>query len=242
MNITFFLFFILQLPQPNAKPLKYENVEDVKDTVDVFLKTKPSEASVKYKSSQPLLRKREENRLSDVKSANDVFSWDMYKQPAGYVAPKPNNSSFLSRLDDTVKTVDFNNMTANRSGESSPLVKIHKRALSSPEDSNQTFASTSAFVNSFTNPKRKKYVVVPNSASTYPSNQSSQEPSAQPKSITEMQELPTDRKELLKFVSTVNIFFNYLDANNLLHIRTDQIHIEWRAIWGVPENIHVIQQ
>lgn len=192
------------MPQPNAKPLKYENVVDVKDTFDVFLKTEPSE--VKYKSSQAPLRKREENHLSDVKSANDVFSWDMYKQPAGYVAPKPKSSSFLSRLDDTVKTIDFNNMTANRSGESSPLVTIHKRALSSPEDSNQTFASTSAFVNSFTNPKRKKYVVVPNSASTYPLNQSSQEPSAQPKSITEMQEMPTDRKELLKFVSAVNIF------------------------------------
>lgn len=243
-NNNNFSFLLSQLPQPNAKPLKYENAEDVKKTVDVFLKTEPSEASFKYKSTQAPLRKLEENRLGDVKSANDVFSWDMYKQPAGYVAPKPRNSNFLSRLDDTVKTIDFNNMTANGCDESSPLVTIHKRALSSPEDCNQTSAFTSAFVNSFTNPKRKKYVVVPNSASRYSSNQSSQEPSEQPTNITETQELPTDRKELLKFVSVVPIFLNCFKANsnNLLYIPTDQIHIEWRAIWGVSKNIHVIQQ
>lgn len=203
---SIFFVFISQLPQPNAKPLKYENVEDVKETDDVFLKKEPSESSFKFKSTQASVRKREENRLDDVKIANDVFSWDMYKQPAGYVKPEPKSSNFLSRLDDTVKSIDFNNMTANRSGESSPLVTIHKRALSSPEDSNQTSASTSAFVNSFTNPKRKKYVVVPNSANNYTSNQSSQELSAQPNSITEVHELPTDRKELLKFVSVVKSF------------------------------------
>lgn len=145
----------MQLPQPNAKPLKYESTEDVKDTVDAFLKTKPSKASDKYKLSESSLSKCEENRLSNVKNTNEVFSWDMYKQPAGYVAPRPKSSDFLTRLDDTVKTIDFNNMAPDRTEEIPPQVTIHKRARLSPDDCNKV--STSAFVNNFANPKRKKY-------------------------------------------------------------------------------------
>lgn len=194
------------MPQPNAKPLKYECADDVKQTVDAFLRTEPSETSGKYKLSQASLKKCAENRLSTVKNANDVFSWDMYRHPTGYVSPKPKSSGFLSRLDDTVKTIDFNNMTASRNEYSSPQVTIHKRARLSPDDCNQSSTSTSAFVNSFANPKRKKYKVVPNSTvtSANSSNQSSHVPFEQTANIIE---LPHDRKELLKFVSWLHHLF-----------------------------------
>lgn len=197
------VILIFQLPQPNAKPLKYESTEIVRDTVDAFLKTEPSGASAKSKSSEASLNKREESRLSNVKNANDVFSWDMYKQPAGYVASKPKSSDFLSRLDDTVKTIDFNNMSGSESVDSSPQVTINKRARLSPDDCTQTYASTSAFIGSFANQKRKKLKVVPNSdaASLSSSNQTSQESFERTPTMTESQELPSDRKELLKFVS-----------------------------------------
>lgn len=240
------------MPQPNAKPLKYESIEDVKDTVDAFLKTEPSKASDKYKLSESSRQKYEEDHLNNVKNTNEVFSWDIYKRPAGYVAPTPKSSDFLSRLNDTVKTIDFNNIPPERTEEISPQVIIHKRARLSPDDSNQASASTSAFVNSFANPKRKKYKVVPNSttANINSSNQSSQELSEHAVRISDLRELPTDRKELLKFVSGLHVHRAVCTlcvniSTKILTVRfthTDQIYFESRAICCVSPNIHVVQQ
>lgn len=202
----------MQLPQPNSKPLKYESAEDVKDTVDAFLRTDSSETSGKYKLSQASLKECTEPRLNKVQNANDVFSWDMYKKPVGYVAPQPKSSNFLSRLDDTVKSIDFNNMTASQFEDNSPQITIHKRARGSPDDIKQSTASTSAFINNFANPQRKKYKVIPNKAiaSNIPTNQSPEEP-------TEKTELPHDRKELLRFVSYIQISNGFISQYNFCY-------------------------
>lgn len=67
------------------------------------IKVESSEQLAKYKFSQNTLKKIEHNHLGDVKKANDSFSWDMYKQPAGYVAPTEKSTNLFSRLNDTVK-------------------------------------------------------------------------------------------------------------------------------------------
>lgn len=198
--------FYLQLPLPTSKPLKYENAEDVKDTVHTFLKARTSTEDINIKvKSQDQKPKGKQLAPDDVKNANDTFSWDIYGKPAGILPPKSKGSNFFSRLDDTVKTIDFNNMYASSNEVNSSQVKIHKRERSSPDNSGKPSTSTTDFVNSFANPKRKKLIVVANNSTV-----NSDFDPVLPKQLTpekvdstnsDSQELPSDRKELLKLVS-----------------------------------------
>lgn len=198
--------FYLQLPLPTSKPLKYENAEDVKDTVHTFLNARTSTEDINIRvNSQDQKPKGKQLAPDDVKNANDTFSWDIYGKPAGTLPPKSKGSNFFSRLDDTVKTIDFNNMSAFSNEVNSSQVKIHKRERSSPDNCGEPSTSTTDFLNCFANPKRKKLIVVANNSAVNSDSDPVLPRQLSPEKVettnSEPQDLPSDRKELLKLVS-----------------------------------------
>lgn len=208
-----------QLPQPVAKPAKYDE-RSFEDALDSFVKSEP----VKMKrptSNLPIASGSNESTAS-VKKENDSSLWDFYKEPAKNLPSQ--SGDLFSRLNETVKvssscknfvhsftfhtsvlttfqSIDFNNM--NNYGQ----VTIHKRNRLSPPESSQSL-SPETTNNDSTAPKRKKYKIVPNTLTTTGDYQSVSIDSNDGNDDDENTEnfeasqLPSDRKELLKFVRT----------------------------------------
>lgn len=88
--------FLFQLPQPSGlKP----NVSDLSDDSPIKL---ASETLTKPKLPNGSVKKRNENDFANLQKANDVFSWDMYKNPSGSTASKEKPADLFSRLNDSV--------------------------------------------------------------------------------------------------------------------------------------------
>lgn len=140
--------------------------------------------------------------LEKLPRAQDTFSLDMYQKAGGRVVE--GKRDLFSGLDQTVKSINFNNISSDSLAE----VTIHKRnrpiddSLSQASgDSQSTTMSADCDA-----PKKKKYKMVPNSfvsppLKREPAATASQSPENSPNAVNvERKALPKDRKELLMFV------------------------------------------
>lgn len=150
--------------------------------------------------------------LDKLPKANETFSLEMYNK-AGLPLMNDGKRDLFSGLDQTVKSINFNNFAS----ESLSEVPIHKRNRTNEEVLTQTSSdSQSTTLSDYEAPKKKKYKIVANSYVSPPSKiqsfsasttitQSSSENSINARNAVE-KTLPTDRKELLLFVSTFLFF------------------------------------
>lgn len=158
--------------------------------------------------------------MDKLPKANETFSLEMYSK-AGFPLMKDGKRDLFSGLDETVKSINFNSFASERSSE----VTIHKRNRTSDEGISQsTFDSQSTTLSEFEVPKKKKYKLVANSFVSPPSKiqsfsvstttNQSPENAVNAGNVVE-KTLPTDRKELLLFVSTFLWFKqNFLREKN----------------------------
>lgn len=94
------VFFIIQLPQPGLKPLASEDCEVIDS---LKCDTSSSSSAGKYKLSEKLLKNSQSTSLSNLPNSNEAFSWDIYKAPTGYNAPKDKPTDLFSGLSKDVK-------------------------------------------------------------------------------------------------------------------------------------------
>lgn len=140
---------------------------------------------------------QEESENSSIKT-NDAFCMDTYKSS---VVPKISERKLdlFSGLNQTVKSINFNNVTE---------VTIHKRnrEINDIQKVDDQLDSASNGCSDAENPKKKKYKIVPNGFQSPPQqfNSNSTVASSSTEKIERIEnELPRDRKDLLKFVRLI---------------------------------------
>lgn len=196
-------------------------------------------------SSSKSYGRSSELTLDKLPKANETFSLEMYNK-AGFPMMMDRKRDLFSGLDQTVKSINFNNFSSENLSE----VTIHKRNRTSDEGLSHTSSdSQSTTLSDYEVPKKKKYKIIPNSFVSPPSkiesfssskvmNQSS-ENSVNAGNVVE-KTLPTDRKELLLFVSTFYSKNNWQIIILAISLSTDQRYAEPREVPSIFERFSLL--